>query len=102
LSLGNALCSRLVFGFEFFEGRNELLDVAPSLNTTKLLLRFDNRGADPADDHRSPLPSLHVLRVARDPAAQVFDCIRIAELLAEHSGDSERLQRERFIEPFFD
>ncbi len=40
MSLGDALCSRLILGFEFLEGRDELLDVAPSLNTTELLLFF--------------------------------------------------------------
>jgi len=69
--------------------------VAPAFDATELLLGFDDRSTDPTDNHRAALPTLDVSRVGDDPAVQVLDSIRRAELLVEKTAETQPLKRER-------
>ncbi len=102
MSLGDALCDRLLLLLFGFERSDELLDVAPSFDATELLLGFDDGSADPTNNHRSALPTLHVSRVRDDSAVEILDRICGAELLVEKAAETQPLKRERVVEPLFD
>ena len=85
LILGDALYSRLLLLLCGIEGSEKLLDLTPSLDPKELLLCFDDRNTDPANDHPSALPTLHVPRARHDPAVQVLDGIGRC-CVSGHSG----------------
>jgi len=55
------------------EGGDQLADVLMSTHPTEASRGTDDGSGDPAQQHRSTLPVLHVAREASNPAVEVLD-----------------------------
>ena len=80
--LCDPLCGRLLRGFTIPEDCDQLRNVAPAVDRSELLLRFDDGDAHPAYDHHAIAPTLRVARVGRN-GAQEGDRLRAEALLCD-------------------